>query len=243
MSDFSNEALITAHNVTKVVKQGKSKLAILQNISLKVVKHSCTAIVGASGSGKTTLLSLLAGLDDPTQGTIDCIGLTFPGASQKKRALLRQSKIGFVFQSFWLLPNLNVLENILLPIELAGTVSASDHLYAKTLLEQLSLSERASHYPRTLSGGEQQRVAVARALIHKPQILFADEPTGNLDTVTAKVMMDFIFDWSTRTGMTLVLVTHDHQLASHCDMVFKLHAGCLMDQPLETTLTIFPDAI
>ncbi len=183
------------------------------------------ALVGASGAGKSTLLALLAGLDLPTSGQVWIDGTEITALDEDARAQLRAERVGFVFQAFHLLPALTALENVMLPLELAGHGDA--RAVALAMLQRVGLGERAGHYPRQLSGGEQQRVALARATVTRPPVLFADEPTGNLDTVTGEAICQLLFELNAETGTTLVLVTHDTQLAARCQRVLTLHAGRL----------------
>lgn len=204
------------------------KLVILHDIDLQVAQGESVAIVGPSGSGKSTLLGLLAGLDVPTSGDIFLAGKNLPQLNEDERAALRGEEVGFVFQSFQLLPAFTALENVMLPLELADkTFSAAEiKTQAKQLLSKVGLAERINHYPNQLSGGEQQRVAIARAFISNPKLLFADEPTGNLDAHTGQQVIEFMFDLNREHRTTLVLVTHDHQLANRCDRVLELKEGC-----------------
>jgi len=196
---------------------------VLDNINLRIESSESIAIVGVSGSGKSTLLALLAGLDLPSGGDIAVFGQDMVRAGEDRRALLRNQYIGFVFQQFHLLPNLSALENVALPLELRGDPDAAAH--AHDALAQVGLRERVQHFPRQLSGGEQQRVALARAYCARPKILFADEPTGNLDTKTAATVADLLFALNKEFATTLVLVTHDEQLARRCDRRVRLADG------------------
>ena len=204
---------------------GSGVLAILDRLSLRVRAGETVAIVGASGSGKTTLLSLLAGLDLPTSGSIRLAGQSLNELDEDGRARLRAGRVGFVFQSFQLLPGLTALENVMLPSELAGHADAPRR--ARATLEQVGLGQRLGHYPHQLSGGEQQRVAIARAFAAEPQILFADEPTGNLDLATGTRIVDLLFELNRSRGTTLILVTHDVSLAQRCGRVLTLREGRL----------------
>ena len=204
---------------------GGTVLAILDRLSLRVRSGESVAIVGASGSGKTTLLSLLAGLDLPTSGTIRLAGQSLTELDEDGRARLRAGRVGFVFQSFQLLPGLTALENVMLPAELAGHADAGSR--ARATLQQVGLGQRLGHYPHQLSGGEQQRVAIARAFAAEPQILFADEPTGNLDLATGARIVDLLFELNRSRGTTLILVTHDATLAQRCGRVLTLREGRL----------------
>jgi putative ABC transport system ATP-binding protein len=218
--------VLVAHRIAKIVSTHAGtaeKLVILDAIDLEINAGESVAIVGASGSGKTTLLGILAGLDTPTSGTVALDGHELTQLSEEQRARLRGELVGFVFQSFQLLGSLTALENVMLPGELRG--DADPRGDALTLLRRVGLSERTSHYPRQLSGGEQQRVAIARAFASRPKVLFADEPTGNLDSVTGAKIIDLLFELNTAFATTLVLVTHDKQLADRCERVIELDAG------------------
>jgi putative ABC transport system ATP-binding protein len=200
-----------------------STLGILQDIDVEVMPGEAVAVVGASGSGKSTLLGLLAGLDVPTSGSVTLDGTDLFSLDEDGRAALRARALGFVFQSFQLMPALSALENVMLPLELAGSANAR---YAATaMLERVGLGERLRHYPRHLSGGEQQRVALARAFVVGPKVLMADEPTGNLDAATGAAIIDLLFRMNAEAGTTLVLVTHDEALAARCGRLVRLAAG------------------
>ena len=199
------------------------ELVILQDIALEVMPGEAVAIVGASGSGKSTLLGLLAGLDTPTRGTVRIDGVDLFGLDEDGRAALRARLVGFVFQSFQLLPALNALENVMLPLELAGEPRAE--ALARAMLARVGLAERLRHYPKHLSGGEQQRVALARAFVTEPKLLFADEPTGNLDAATGAAVIQLMFELNAERGTTLVLVTHDEAIAGRCSRQIRLTAG------------------
>ena len=218
---------IEAKGLTKIVSDATGSLTILDDISLSIDAGETVAIVGASGSGKSTLLGLLAGLDLPTRGSESIFETDLFSRDEDARAELRAAKIGFVFQSFQLLPHLTALENVLLPIELSGRNPAggSPQQAARSLLERVGLGQRLDHYPRTLSGGEQQRVALARAFVARPPILMADEPTGSLDARTGADVMALMFDMNRESGSTLILVTHDAQIASACGRRIELAAG------------------
>lgn len=220
-------AAIEAQGLSKIVQDATGSLTILDDISLTISAGETVAIVGASGSGKSTLLGLLAGLDVPTRGGVRIFGQALFDRDEDARAALRADKVGFVFQSFQLLPHLTALENVLLPLELSGKVpdDASPEEAAKSLLARVGLRERLSHYPRTLSGGEQQRVALARAFVSRPPILLADEPTGSLDANTGAAVIDLMFELNKERGSTLVLVTHDPQIAALCGRRIELSAG------------------
>jgi len=231
MSDFS-QAIVQAAGLSKVVPlnetsangtPGADELVILQDISLKVMPGEAVAIVGASGSGKSTLLGLLAGLDTPSSGQVRLDGADLFGLDEDGRAALRARLLGFVFQSFQLLPALNALENVMLPLELAGEAAAANR--AAKMLERVGLAERLRHYPKTLSGGEQQRVALARAFVTQPKLLLADEPTGNLDAATGAGVIDLMFELNAERGTTLLLVTHDEAIAGRCGRKIRLAAG------------------
>ena len=197
----------------------------MRDLQLQVIEGESVAIIGSSGSGKSTLLSLLAGLDNPTSGTVDIQGENFSALDEDARAAVRGKNMGFVFQSFQLLATLTALENVMLPLQLANRLDAKQ--VAIAALQQVGLSERLTHYPKQLSGGEQQRVAIARAFAPQPAILFADEPTGNLDLVTGERIIDLIFSLNQTQGATLILVTHDEKLAQRCNRVLRLQDGQL----------------
>ena len=215
--------MIRVNNLLKSVDTSEGVLTILNDVSLTVAKAETVAIVGASGSGKSTLLGLMAGLDGATSGDVELNGHSLAAMDEEERAILRGQLVGFVFQSFQLLPSLTALENVMLPIELKGDPEAD--VKARQLLERVGLAERWHHYPNQLSGGEQQRVAIARAFATRAQILFADEPTGNLDTATGDKVIDLLFDLNKEFATTLVLVTHDEPLAKRCGRIIKLVAG------------------
>jgi putative ABC transport system ATP-binding protein len=214
---------IVTENLSKSVATSDGILHILSSIDLIIKSGESIAIVGESGSGKSTLISLLAGLDAPTSGTISLNGKLLTAMDEDGRAAVRNELIGFVFQSFQLLPGLTALENVMLPLELSGDKNAK--AAAAALLERVGLSHRLSHTPQKLSGGEQQRVALARAFVTKPSILFADEPTGNLDSKTGAHIIDLLFELNLENKTTLILVTHDQVLAARCQRVIKLDAG------------------
>ena len=226
--------MIKTKDVCKVVETSEGALVILEGITLEINQGESVAIVGASGSGKTTLLSLLAGLDSPSEGTIVLGGdQDITVMSEAQRAKLRGEMVGFVFQTFQLLSSLSALENVMLPGELRSDPQAE--VNAKKLLDRVGLGHRLQHYPRQLSGGEQQRVAIARAFASNPKILFADEPTGNLDAKTGAKIIDLLFDLNADFGTTLVLVTHDARLASRCERSILIEAGQLVSEILETS--------
>ncbi len=215
--------IIVTENLGKSVKTSNGMLHILSAVHLLVEAGESIAIVGESGSGKSTLISLLAGLDTPTAGSITLNGQTLTQMDEDGRAAMRNKWVGFVFQSFQLMAGLTALENVMLPLELRGDKNAKQA--AITLLERVGLAERLAHTPRQLSGGEQQRVALARAFVSKPAILFADEPTGNLDSKTGAKIIDLLFELNQENNTTLILVTHDPSLANRCQRTIKLAAG------------------
>ena len=217
--------MIKTSQLIKRVSTAESELEILRGIDLEIKRGETAAIVGASGSGKSTLLGLLAGLDAPSSGDITLDGTNIVNLDEDERATLRSEKVGFVFQNFQLLPALSALENVMLPLELAGIDNAREK--SEEFLSRVGLAERFHHYPRTLSGGEQQRVAIARAFASQPVILFADEPTGNLDTTTGATVVELLFGLNKEEGTTLVLVTHDNTLADRCQRKFTMTAGHL----------------
>jgi putative ABC transport system ATP-binding protein len=217
--------VVEVSELGKTVDNGGSPLTILQDISFSVMPGETVAIVGASGSGKSTLLGLLAGLDLPSAGAVRLDGADLGGLDEDARAQLRGRLLGFVFQSFQLLPSLNALENVMLPLELAGAPAAGGT--ARDWLGRVGLGERLRHYPKHLSGGEQQRVALARAFAPDPRLVLADEPTGNLDAATGRQIIDLMFDLNARQGTTLILVTHDEAIAARCGRVLRLRSGRL----------------
>jgi len=220
--------MIKVNQLLKTVPTADGDLDILRGIDLEIEQGASAAIVGASGSGKSTLLGLLAGMDLPSAGEIWLDGEALGDLDEDQRARLRAEKVGFVFQSFQLLPALTARENVMLPLELAGVSGAAE--IAEQYLRDVGLGERLSHYPTTLSGGEQQRVAIARAFARQPQILFADEPTGNLDTRTGERVIELLFELNDRAETTLVLVTHDERLAARCDRCFAMTAGEIVER-------------
>lgn len=228
-----NDFMIKVENLSHSVDLGTDKLSILQQVNLDILKGESAAIVGRSGSGKTTLLGLLAGLDIPSSGTVSMNGHLISALSEDERASLRSQRVGFVFQSFQLLPTLTAIENVMLPIELAGLSDAKSK--AEALLQRVGLGDRMQHTPRQLSGGEQQRVAIARAFAVEPQVLFADEPTGNLDTRTGEAITELLMTLNREQGTTLVIVTHDQQLAERCQRHFVIEAGVLHEKTDNTT--------
>ena len=221
------DTVLAAERLGKQVSSPEGVLAILSDVSLAIARGETVAIMGASGAGKSTLLALLAGLDEPTSGTVRLAGNELTRLDEDGRAAVRARHVGFVFQSFHLVPSLTALENVMLPLELTGRADARPT--AREVLGRVGLAERVGHYPRQLSGGEQQRVAIARAFVTRPDVLFADEPTGNLDTATGERIMDLLFGLNAATGATLVLVTHDMALASRCGRVIRLDAGRVVE--------------
>jgi putative ABC transport system ATP-binding protein len=225
-----SESILSARNLSKVVPSTEGDLTILHELSLELNKGDSLAIVGASGSGKSTLLGLLAGLDLPSAGAVTLAGHNLSDMDEDQRARIRAEHVGFVFQSFQLLDSLNALENVMLPMELEGRKDARER--ARVLLERVGLGQRLTHSPRQLSGGEQQRVAIARAFAADPDVLFADEPTGNLDSNTGERISDLLFELNKERHTTLVLVTHDERLAHRCQRMIRLEGGRLVT-PLE----------
>ncbi len=217
--------VVEVSRLTKSVDNGGEQLVILHENSFSVAAGDTVAIVGASGSGKSTLLGLLAGLDLPSSGVVKLAGEELAGLDEDARAVLRGRLLGFVFQSFQLLPSLNAIENVMLPLELAGVANARAE--AEYWLERVGLSHRLRHYPKHLSGGEQQRVAVARAFAPKPMLILADEPTGNLDAATGHQVIELMFDINAERGTTLILVTHDEEIAARCRRRLHMQAGVI----------------
>lgn len=231
MSALSQLNIIQVNGLSKVVSTFEGELPILSDISFNVKHGESVAIVGTSGSGKSTLLSLLAGLDTASSGEITLDGEPLHQLDEEQRAALRAEKVGFVFQSFMLVQSLTALENVMLPAELAGETDAKEQALA--LLEKVGLSHRVDHYPSQLSGGEQQRVAIARAFIGTPKILFADEPSANLDSKNGKMVESLLFDLNQQHGTTLILVTHDEALAQKCQHIVQIEAGQLVKNSKE----------
>jgi putative ABC transport system ATP-binding protein len=231
MESASSRPIVVASGLGKIVPLAQdapgTTLAILQEIELSIMPGEAVAVVGASGSGKSTLLGLLAGLDVPTSGRVELDGVDLFALDEDGRASLRKRVVGFVFQSFQLLPPLTALENVMLPLELSDDRNAAQK--ARAMLERVGLGERLRHYPKYLSGGEQQRVALARAFVVRPKLLFADEPTGNLDAATGAAVIDLLFELNAEAGTTLVLVTHDEALARRCDRIIRLSGGRLVN--------------
>lgn len=217
--------ILQVKNLTREFKSGSNILTVVNDISFEIKEGTSCAIVGPSGSGKTTLLGLCAGLDHPTSGEVILRDVSFNPLSEDERAEVRNQHVGFVFQTFQLVPTLTAIENVMVPLELRGRSSSEVRDRARQLLEEVGLGDRTHHYPTQLSGGEQQRVAIARAFINEPKILFADEPTGNLDTETGDHIEQLIFDLNEKQQTTLVLVTHDPELAKKCDRTIRIKNG------------------
>ncbi|QCU76051.1 ABC transporter ATP-binding protein [Pseudoalteromonas distincta] len=236
MSALSQLNIIQVNGLSKIVSTFEGELPILSDISFNVKHGESVAIVGTSGSGKSTLLSLLAGLDTASSGEIFLDSEPLHNLDEEERAALRAAKIGFVFQSFMLVQSLTALENVMLPAELAGESDAKEQAIA--LLEKVGLSHRIDHYPSQLSGGEQQRVAIARAFIGTPKILFADEPSANLDSKNGKMIESLLFDLNTQHGTTLILVTHDEGLAQKCEHIIQIEAGLLVKSQVEDVANV-----
>jgi len=222
--------VLEVHHLSKPVGQGESQLTILSGVELVVKPAQTIALIGESGSGKSTLLGILAGLDDGTGGDVKLLGQSLTDMNEEGRAALRAKNVGFVFQSFMLVPTLNALENVQLPALLRGESDANSRAQAVQLLQQLGLGARQHHLPAQLSGGEQQRVALARAFIGKPKLLFADEPTGNLARATGERIVDLLFSLNRDAATTLILVTHDEQLAARCQRRLRLRDGKLWEE-------------
>ncbi len=223
VKESTGDSVLRAAGIGKTVKSGINDLVILQDIDLSVTSGEAVAIVGASGSGKSTLLAILAGLDTPTVGTVHLDNEDVFALDEDARAQLRGRAVGFVFQSFQLLPALSALENVMLPLELAGRRDAQKE--ATAMLERVGLGERLGHYPKHLSGGEQQRVALARAFVVQPKVLMADEPTGSLDATSGEAVIQLMFELNAQAGTTLVMVTHDEHLAQRCGRIVRLAGG------------------
>lgn len=221
-----NQAVIQTHHLVKTIPQAGQDLQILRDINVAIAAGTSVAITGTSGSGKSTLLGLLAGLDAPSRGSVALLGQTLDGLNEDQRAALRLGKVGFVFQAFHLLENLTALENVMLPLELGA--QGERETRAREALQQVGLGARLQHFPAQLSGGEQQRVALARAFVTRPQILFADEPTGNLDKATGEDISNLLFALQAQWHTTLVLVTHDDTLAARCQYHYRLVDGVLV---------------
>jgi putative ABC transport system ATP-binding protein len=223
INETMSRVVVKTEGIAKVVPTAEGQLTILEGIDLEINAGESVAIIGASGSGKTTLLGILAGLDMPSAGNAFLSGVEITALDEEQRAIVRGEQVGFVFQTFQLLGSLTALENVMLPGELRGEGGAEAD--ARELLEKVGLGERFGHYPRQLSGGEQQRVAIARAFASRPNVLFADEPTGNLDTSTGQKVIELLFDLNKEFSTTLILVTHDDRLAQRCDRTIVIAAG------------------
>jgi len=226
---MSNETILEVTNLTQQFKSGDKKLTVLDHVDFSIQKGITCSIVGPSGSGKTTLIGLCAGLDRPHSGEVMLNNFRLGPLTEDERAEVRNKYVGFVFQTFQLVPTLTALENVMVPLELRGTKTAVVIKEAEKLLHKVGLGDRLHHYPTQLSGGEQQRVAIARAFINKPDILFADEPTGNLDTDTGSTIEDLLFGLNNASGTTLILVTHDLNLAKRCQRTIHLKNGKIFD--------------
>jgi len=226
--------ILKINGLEKTYNSGSRQLTVLQNVSFEVEKGQTFSIVGPSGSGKTTLLGLCAGLDTPSAGTVELCGYNLNNLNEDERAQMRNEEVGFIFQDFQLLPTLTALENVSVPLELQGAKNAAKK--AKDLLQKVGLKDRIHHYPSQLSGGEQQRVAVARAFSNNPAILFADEPTGNLDEETGEKVIQLLFNLNEETGTTLVIITHDLDLAARTQQILRLKGGKIFSN--ETTVKI-----
>jgi putative ABC transport system ATP-binding protein len=223
---MTDHAMLKVERLTKTYATAAGPLTVLHEVSFAVGAGASLAIVGPSGSGKTTLLGLCAGLDRPSGGNVELAGVSIGELDEDARALVRNAHVGFVFQNFQLVPTLTALENVLVPVELRG--ESGEEAHARELLARVGLGERCEHYPVQLSGGEQQRVALARAFMNRPKILFCDEPTGNLDGDTAHAMVELIFGLNRESGTTLVLVTHDPELAKRCQRILRLRSGAVV---------------
>ena len=224
--------ILKISGLQKTYTSGSKELTVLQHINFEVEKGQTFSIIGPSGSGKTTLLGLCAGLDQPTAGTVELCGHDLSTLNEDERAALRNKEVGFIFQNFQLLPTLTAIENVSVPLELQGDKNASTR--AKELLEQVGLADRLDHYPSQLSGGEQQRVALARAFVNKPSILFADEPTGNLDEETGEKVIKLLFELNKSAGTTLVIISHDLDLANRTQQILRLKGGQILTNELTT---------
>ncbi len=225
--------ILQVSNLTREFKSGNKILTVVNNINFSIQEKTSCAIVGPSGSGKTTLLGLCAGLDRPSSGNVILNGTNLSPLNEDERAAVRNKHVGFVFQTFQLVPTLTALENVMVPLELRGEATKDVRVRALELLNEVGLEDRSHHYPTQLSGGEQQRVAIARAFINEPKILFADEPTGNLDSETGAHIEELIFNLNTQLGTTLILVTHDLELANKCSRIIKLKNGKLDSDTLK----------
>ncbi|BEV73457.1 ABC transporter ATP-binding protein [Paludibacterium sp. THUN1379] len=229
MQDHPEQIVLTARGLARQILFQNETIPILHDINLNVYQGDSVAIVGVSGSGKSTLLALLAGLDQPSAGEVALFSTPLGGLDEDGRARLRRQRVGFVFQNFQLMPQLTALENVMLPLELSGIHPARER--AAQMLARVGLSHRLAHYPRHLSGGEQQRVALARAFVGHPALLFADEPTGNLDAASGQQVIELLFELNREQGTALVLVTHDPALAGRCQVVYRLQDGHLQAEP------------
>ena len=227
------QSILKVERLTKSYRTAAGPLTVLRDVSFDLEEGASAAIVGPSGSGKTTLLGLCAGLDRATSGSVSLVGQDLGQMDEDQRALTRNAHVGFVFQNFQLIPTLTALENVLVPLELRGDSTGEEE--AKALLARVGLGARFDHYPVQLSGGEQQRVALARAFLNRPKILFCDEPTGNLDGETALAMVDLIFGLNRERGTTLVLVTHDLELANRCGRIIRLKSGAVLSDTATPT--------
>ncbi len=222
---MQSNSILEVTNLTQQFRSGDKMLTVLDHVDFSVEEGTICSIVGPSGSGKTTLLGLCAGLDRPSHGQVQLNGINIGTLTEDERAAVRNEYVGFVFQTFQLVPTLTAIENVMVPLELRGEATDDVTNYARELLNDVGLGDRLHHYPTQLSGGEQQRVAIARAFINKPKILFADEPTGNLDAETGSTIEDLIFDLNRANGTTLILVTHDLELANKCQRIIRLKNG------------------
>lgn len=230
MDTANPSAFIALRALSKSYLEGGHRRHLFKGLSLEIEQGEFIALLGRSGSGKSTLLNLISGIDLPEAGEIIIQGTNLTQLSERQRTLFRRHRIGFVFQSYNLIPTLTVYENLMLPLELKGTLNAAERDYAQTLLQEVGLAERACSYPDQLSGGEQQRLAITRALVHRPLLLLADEPTGNLDTETSQQVIDLITRLARQTAMTVIMVTHSHELASRADRILLLRDGVLVNQ-------------
>lgn len=238
---MSNSSILSVKDLSKTFTSGNKQLTVLKDVTFSVEKGISCAIVGPSGSGKTTLLGLCAGLDKPSTGVVNLNDQKISELSESELSAIRNEQIGFVFQSFQLIPTLTALENVMVPIELRGLAYKNVENKAIELLDKVGLRDRITHYPTQLSGGEQQRVGLARAFIHKPDILFADEPTGNLDGDTGAQIEDLLFDLNREEGTTLIIVTHDRELAAKCNRIIELKSGAIISDtttPIDEPETI-----
>jgi putative ABC transport system ATP-binding protein len=232
MNTTPSKYIIQASNLSKTVVTKSGLVEILKDVHLGIENSEVVAIWGSSGSGKTTLLSILAGLDAAYTGQVNLLGYDLAKLTEDAKAQVRKQSVGFVFQSFLLIPELTALENVLLPLEISGELTPHRIQKAEELLDLVGLTHRSKHYPATLSGGEQQRVALARAFVIDPQVLFVDEPTGSLDSDNGKLIIDLLFQLNAVLKTTIVIVTHDHDLAKKCGRILQIKAGRLIDQNL-----------